>query len=81
MSDGRLSSRLCICGHARCMLLDQLVERLRRVVAEEVAVLLHEAVEVGLAAGHLLGEHLVEVADHLLHARHVFGRHVLRSAW
>ena len=61
---------------ARLHLLDQLIEVLWRVVTEEVAVLLHEAIEVGLAAGHLLGEHPVEVVHHLLHARHVFWAHV-----
>ncbi len=43
---------------------------------EEVAVLLHELIEVGLAAGHLLREHLVEVLDHLLQALHLLRRHV-----
>jgi len=62
--------------HLALHLLDQLFEILGRVVAEKVAVLLHELVEVRLAAGHLLGEHLVQVADHVLHALHVLGRHV-----
>ena len=68
MSTGSESSRFCICDDLALHLLDQLVEGLRRVVAEEVAVLLHEGVEVRLAALHLVLQHLVEVADHLLHA-------------
>jgi len=38
--------------------------------------LLHELVEVGLLAGQAVLEHLVEVADHVLHALKVFGGHV-----
>ena len=49
---------------------------MRRVVAKEVAVLLHEGLEIGLAAGHLLGQHGVEVAQHLFHAGHLFRPHV-----
>ena len=49
---------------------------MRRVWSEEIAVLLHELLEVRLAAGQAIAEHLVEVFHHLLHARHVFGRHV-----
>ena len=59
-------------------LLDQLVERLRRVVAEHVAVLVHEAVEVGLLAATALLQHLVEVLHHLPRPVHVLFRHVLQ---
>ena len=65
--------------HARRLLLhlgDQLLQRLRRVRAEEIAVLLHELLEVRFAARHLLGEHLVQVLHHLLHPRHIFRRHI-----
>ena len=63
-------------GDALLHLLDKLVKALRRVVAKEVAVLLHEALEIGLAAGHLLRQHGVQVAQHLLHACHLFRAHV-----
>ena len=58
-------------------LLDQLVERLRRIVAEHIAVLLHELVEVRLLAAAALLEHLVEVLEHLAHAIHILVGHVL----
>ena len=58
-------------------LLDQLVERLRRVVAEHIAVLLHELVEVRLLAAAALLEHFVEVLEHLAHAIHILVGHVL----
>ena len=60
------------CGHD----LEQLVEGLR-VLREEVAEALHELLEVGLLAALALLEHLVERGQHVLHARHVLGRHVL----
>ena len=44
----------------------QLFQALRRVRLEQVAVLGHERVEVRLVARDLLGEHLVQVFDHLL---------------
>ena len=53
---------------------DEILQALGWVRPEEVAVLLHERIEVRLAAGHLLREHLVELADHLLEALHVLGR-------
>ena len=59
-------------------LLEQLVEGLR-VAGEEVAVALHEAVEVGLLAALALLEHLVELGEHVLHLRHALGRHVLHA--
>ena len=59
-------------------LLEQLVEGLR-VAGEEVAVLVHEALEVGLFATLALLEHLVEVGEHVLHALHLLGRHVLHA--
>ena len=55
---------------------DEFIERLRGVLAEEVAVLLHEAVEVGLLAGHLVLQHPVEVLRHPLEAVEVLGGHV-----
>ena len=51
---------------------EQLVEVLR-VLREEVAVALHERVEVGLFAALSLLEHLVERREHVLHASHVLG--------
>ena len=54
-------------------LLEQLVER-PRVAGEEVAVTLHEPVEVGLLAALALLEHLVELGEHVLHPRHALGR-------
>ena len=60
------------------MHLQQLVEVLG-VLGEEVAVALHEAVEVGLLAVGPLLEHLVELGHHVLHALHVLGGHVLHT--
>ena len=57
-------------------LLDQFIERLRRVVAEHVAPFVHELVEAWVLAPTLSLEHLVEVAHHLAHLLHVLGRHV-----
>src|SRR5438552_309380 len=54
--------------------LDQLLQALGRVVAEEVAVPLHEGLEIGVAAPPLLFEHLVQVGRHLLDALQVLGR-------
>ena len=59
-------------------LLEQLVERLR-VAGEEVAVALHEPVEVGLLAALALLEHLVELGEHVLHPLHPLGREVLHA--
>ena len=59
-------------------LLEQLVEALR-VAGEEVAVALHEAVEVGLLAALALLEHLVELVEHVLHLRHALRGHVLHA--
>ena len=53
-------------------LLEQLVECLR-IAGEEVAEALHEAVEVGLLAALALLEHLIELGQHVLHARELFG--------
>ena len=36
-------------------------------------------VEVGLLAPLALLEHLVELGEHVLHARHLLGRHVLHA--
>ena len=65
--------------HRARHVLEQLVERLR-VVGEEVAEALHEALEVGLLAGFALLEHVVELGHHVLHARELLGRH-LRHAF
>ena len=54
----------------RAIDLEQLVEVLG-VLGEEVAVALHEAVEVGLPAGGALLEHLVELGEHVLGALHL----------
>ena len=59
-------------------LLEQLVEALR-VAGEEVAVALHEPLEVGLLAALALLEHLVELVEHVLHLRHALGGHVLHA--
>ena len=53
-------------------LLEQLVERLR-VAGEEVAEALHEPFEVGLLAALALLEHVVELGEHVLHARELLG--------
>ena len=50
---------------------------MRRVVAEHVAVLVHEGVEVRLLAAHALDQHVVEVAQHLLHALDVALGHLV----
>ena len=52
--------------------LQQLVEVLR-VVREEVAVALHEPIEVGLFAPLALLEHLVQLGEHVLHALELLG--------
>ena len=65
-------------GHRPRHLLEQLVEGLG-VAGEEVAVALHEAVEVGLLAALTLLEHLVELGEHVLHPRHLLGRDVLHA--
>ncbi len=64
--------------HRAGHLLEQLVERLR-VPREEVAVLLHEALEVGLLAGRPLLEHAVQLGHHVLHPLHLLGRDVLQG--
>ena len=43
---------------------------------EEVAEALHEPVEVGLLAALALLEHVVELGEHVLHARELLGRHL-----
>ena len=63
-------------GRLLLHLLDELFQALGRVVPEQVAVLVHEPLEVRLAPGHLLREHLVQLPDHLLHARHLFRAHI-----
>ena len=59
-------------------LLEQLVEALR-LAGEELAVALHEAVEVGLLALFALLEHLVELVHHVLHGLHPLGGEVLHA--
>ena len=61
--------------HRARHLLEQLVERLR-VLGEEVAEALHEPFEVGLLAALALFEHVVELGEHVLHARELLGRHL-----
>jgi len=73
----RVEQRLHL-RHRLRHLLEQLVE-VAGVPGEEVAVALHEPREVGLFAARSLIEHLVELVQHVLHALHVLGRHVLRS--
>ncbi|CAI8046942.1 hypothetical protein GBAR_LOCUS25957 [Geodia barretti] len=66
--------------HLRQLLLQhlhQLVEALRRVVAEHLAPFVHESVEVRLAALQPVPHHLVDVPHHLPCGFHVLGRHVL----
>ena len=53
-------------------LLEQLVEGLR-VAREEVAEAVHEPGEVGLLAALALLEHVVELGQHVLHARELLG--------
>ena len=65
-------------GHRLGHLLEQLVEGLR-VPGEEVAVALHEPLEVGLLAPLALLEHLVELGEHVLHALHALRAHVLHA--
>jgi hypothetical protein len=55
---------------------DEVIERLRRVVPEHVAELLHEGVEVRLLPAHLLHEHVVERLHHVLHALQVARGHL-----
>ena len=63
--------------HLRLHLIDQFVERLRRVVAEHVAELVHEGLEVRLLPAHLLREHVVERLHHVLHPLDVALGHLL----
>ena len=66
--------------HGRHLLLkrlDQFVQACRRVVAEHIAVLLHEPLEVRILAHRAVVQHLVQRLDHLLHPLHVFRRHIL----
>ena len=55
--------------------LEQLVERLG-VLGEEIAIAIHESLEVGLLAAGTLFEHLVELGHHVLGAGQVLGAHV-----
>src|SRR6266487_1117216 len=57
-------------------LLDQIVQRVH--AWEVLAVLLHEGVEVGLAALLALAQHLIEVTDHLTQLRDILGGHILQ---
>ena len=66
-------------GHAAGHGLEQLVE-VAGVLGEEVAVALHETVEVGLPTGGAVVEHLVELGQHVLGAGHGLGRHVAHGA-
>ena len=50
-----------------------------RVLREEVAEALHELLEPGILAPLALLEHLVEPGQHVLHALHLLGRHVLHG--
>ena len=60
--------------------LEQLVEG-RGVLREEVAVALHELLEgrLGVLPGLLHGEQVVEVGEHVLHALHGLGGHLLHG--
>ena len=60
---------------ALLQLLHQLFQALD--TGEEVAVLLHELIEVGIAALLLGFQHAVEVAHHVAHALQIFRRHIL----
>ncbi len=66
-------------GHALRHDLEQLVEGLR-VLGEEVAVALHEALEVGLLSPLALSEHLVQLGEHVLHPLHLRGIDVAHRA-
>ena len=55
---------------------EQVVERLRRIVAEHVAELVHEFFEARIFAGDLLHQHVVQRLQHVLHALDVAGRHL-----
>ena len=64
-------------GHLLAHLLQELVQVLRRIGAEHVAELVHEAVELGIVAGGAARQHLVQRPHHVLHALDVAVRHVL----
>ena len=68
----------CICA-IDCAICSSSSSRRLRVAGEEVAVALHEPVEVGLLAALALLEHLVELVEHVLHLRHALGGHVLHA--
>ena len=57
--------------------LQQLVKALGWIGTKHGAELLHEPIEIRLPPGHFIPHHLVELAHHLRHSRHIFGRHAL----
>ena len=61
-------------------MLDKLVERLRRVGAEEMAEALHELLEFGRLALQPVTQHLVERLHHLLDLTQVLGTQLLHGA-
>ena len=68
--------------HLLAHLLEQLIQRSRRVVAEHVAVLVHEVLEerlhgIRVDALRLLGQEIVQVLQHVLHALDVALGHVV----
>ncbi len=66
--------------HLRLFLLQLLDELVQGFDArEELAPLVHEAGKVRLAPAGLLVQHLVEIAQHVLHGAQVLGRHVLKG--
>ena len=65
----------CLSGrHLRSHVLEQLIEGFG-VLRKEVAVFVHESIEVGLGAVLTLFDHLVEVGHHVAHSGHVLRRH------
>ena len=64
--------------HPTRHVLQELVQALR-VVGEQVAVALHEPVEVVLLAARALLDHLVELGEHVAEVRELLGRDVLHA--
>ncbi len=68
----------CICA-IDCAICSSSSSRRLGVAGEELAVAVHEAVEVGLLAAGTLLEHLVELGHHVLHRGHALGGEVLHA--
>ena len=68
-------SSCCICAIERAICSSS-SSSVCGLLGEEVAEALHEAFEVGLLAALALLEHVVELGEHVLHARELLGRHL-----